>query len=91
VTILLNIFLKKIYFIQVYECFACMYVCVPMCAWCPRMPNKGVRLPDTGVVVSFELLYGCQELNPGLPQEKEVFLTTETSCGWLIYLPAELH
>lgn len=46
----------------------CLYVC--LC--------KGIT-PRTGVTDSWELPYGCWELNSGLLEERRVFLTTETS------------
>ena len=38
-------------------------------------PEEDIRPPGTGVMDNCKLLLGCWELNPSLPQEKQVFLT----------------
>jgi hypothetical protein len=37
-------------FLNVYECFVCMYVYVPHVYWCPKKPEEDIRCPGTGVI-----------------------------------------
>ena len=48
-----------------------------VCAWYPRRPDEGVRVPVTGVTEGCEELYGFGELNSGPLEEKSVLSVGE--------------
>jgi len=69
------------FFSYVYECFY-LYVCMhvhPVCAWCLRRSEEGIRSPGTGDKEGCEPPCGFWELNLGPLQEQQVLLTTEPS------------
>lgn len=45
----INHYFFKFLLLCVYECFACVYVHLYMCAWCLKGPEYGVRHPVTEV------------------------------------------
>lgn len=55
-----TVFLKKIHlFYFVYECVACMFVCMAHAYLVPLKPEEGIRSPETGLLSGCELLCGC--------------------------------
>lgn len=50
---------------------ACMYV-YHLCAWCPQMPQGGIKAPGTGVTDGCELPHGSWESNPDPQGEQTV-------------------
>lgn len=63
--------LKSFIYLYMDGYFVYMFVCAPMCAWCPRRPED-VRPPETGITSGLKL-------NLGLLEEKSVLLTAESS------------
>lgn len=55
----------------------CIYVCTSYACLLPEEARRAVGVPGTGVTDSCEPPRKCWESNPGLLQEKLVFLTTE--------------
>lgn len=44
-----------------------------------EVPTKGIKALEIGVTDDCEPSGGCQDLNPGRPEEQPVLLTTEPS------------
>lgn len=65
----LDFFSKRLLFSFVYECFANIYVCVPLTCLVPRKFINGIRYPVTGIRDSRELPHGYWELILGPLQE----------------------
>jgi hypothetical protein len=70
----LNLFYVSGYFVHI-------YVCVHKNTMHLERQKEGC--PGTGVTDSCEPLCGCYKLNPDLPQEQQVLLTTEQSLQFL--------
>jgi hypothetical protein len=62
-----------------YECFACVDVCVVYVSSAYGDQKRKLEAPETGVTCGCELPYGCWELNLGPLQEQPVLLTMEPS------------
>jgi hypothetical protein len=50
-----------------YVCFTCKYVCASCVCLVPLELKEAIKVPETGLTDSCELLGGCWELNPDLP------------------------
>ena len=46
----------------------------------PAQSTKGNRLPDLGVPVKLDLLYGCNTFDPGALPDQEITADPETRC-----------
>lgn len=75
-----ELFFKKCFirmgFACIYLCMSVYYVCA---AWWPRMLEELVGNPGTEGTGSSELPGRFQESNLGLPEERQVILTTKLS------------
>jgi hypothetical protein len=65
-----------VFFFYVYEYFVCMYICATYLCNSIRGQKRASDCPGAGVTSSYELTWGCWELNPGPLQEQQVLLTT---------------
>ena len=64
----------RFYLFSFHVCF--LNVCLgTMCMQCPQRPEKGIESLETGVTEDCEPSCGCQDLNPGHPEEQLVLLT----------------
>lgn len=68
--------LKKIYLLIFILC-AWVFICMYLCAWCPKKPEESVVLSSTGFTDGCERLCGCWESNSGPLKEEQILLTTE--------------
>lgn len=60
--------------------FAYMYVCVPLCAWCPQKSEEGIRfLPGIEITDGCKVLCGCWESHLSPLQKQLVLLIVEPS------------
>lgn len=58
--------------------FVCMHCLHHVCAWFPKKPKEGIRLPETRVKDGCDCQYGCCELIPGFLVEQSVLLVSES-------------
>lgn len=66
------------YFISMRVFFFCVYLCT-LCAWCPQNSDEYIGSLELELKSSYELPFGCWNLNLGPLQEQQLLLIIESS------------